>query len=397
MLYRCRTLLPMGGLSPVANAAVVVRGDTVAAAGRWADVRREYGGEPVVDLGEQIVLPGLINAHCHLDYSTLRGAIEPTDSFAAWVGRINALKRALTEADYLRAIADGFREARRHGTTTIFNVEAFPALLAHMPEPPPLRTWWFFEMIDLRAAVDPEKLVNDAQVFFATHPEWLGGFGLNPHAPYTASASLYRATRQLDEPWTTHLCESHDEDAMFRDARGPLHEFLSTLDRPMNDCGTGRSSLETLAAAGALGPECLAVHLNALDERDFVLLAPGGPLHGLHVVHCPQSHRYFNHPPFPVARLLREGGVNLCLGTDSLASSPSLDLFAEMRAFHAGAAMAGLALNARQTLETVTTNPARALGRPARLRAVERLGRPDRPAGRHRQHGRNALRNRSSA
>jgi cytosine/adenosine deaminase-related metal-dependent hydrolase len=229
-------------------------------------------------------------------------------------------------------------------------------------------------MIDLRGVVDADKLVADARAHFESHPDWLGGFGLSPHAPYTASTALYRATRDLAHrwqiPWTTHLCESRDEDCMFRNACGPLHDFLATLGRPMNDCGAGRSSLEALVAAGALGPECITVHLNTLDERDFALLALGAPLHGLNVVHCPQCHRYFKHPPFPAARLLREGGINLCLGTDSLASSPSLNLFAELRVFAAGIFSTGLHLSTRQLLETVTLNPARALGLSGRLGCV---------------------------
>ncbi len=371
MLYRCRTLLPMSG-PPVANAALVVRGDTIAAVGSWAEVRRDFGGEPVTDLGEQIVLPGLINAHCHLDYSLMRGAIEPDDSFATWVGRINALKRASSDADFLRAIAAGFAEARRFGTTTLVNVESFPALLSRLPQPPPLRTWWCLEMMDLREPVEVEAIAAMTQKFFSTHPSWLGGFGLSPHAPYTASADLYRATREVacrrGIPWTTHLAESRDEEAMFRDARGPLHDFLATLGRPMDDCGQGRSALETLTAGGALGPECLAVHLNTLGPRDFALLAPGAPLHGLNVVHCPQSHRYFGHPPFLTERLRHESAINLCLGTDSLASSPSLSLFDEMRAF---AAEAGADLNALELLKTVTLNPARALGQTGRLGCIQ--------------------------
>ncbi|MBV9659009.1 MAG: amidohydrolase family protein [Verrucomicrobia bacterium] len=372
MLYRARTLVTMT-TPPVTDGAVVVRGDSIAAACGWKEVRREFGSEDVVDLGERILLPGLINAHCHLDYSTMRNAIGPQRSFTEWIGRINALKRELDADDYLKAIAAGFREARRWGTTTILNIEAFPELLPRLP-PPPLRTWWFYEMIDVRQRIVTDELLAGALAFFDERSDWLGGFGLSPHAPYTASAELYRLTRDCSRarglPWTTHLCESADEDEMFRHARGPLHDFLKKLGRPMDDCGAGRSALETLTAAGALGPECIAVHLNALNEADFALLAPGGPLHGLSVVHCPLSHFFFGHPEFPLARLW-ELDVNLCLGTDSLASSPSLDLFPRLRALAATAASAGLALSARERLATVTLNPARALGLTGRLGSIQ--------------------------
>ena len=89
----------------------------------------------------------------------------------------------------------------------------------------------------------------------------------------------------------------------------------------MDDCGQGRSALRTLTAAGCLGPECIAVHLNEWEPDDFSLVAPGGPLAGMTVVHCPLSHRYFGHRRFPLERL-RELPVNLCVGTDRRLGRP---------------------------------------------------------------------------
>ena len=151
MIYRARHLVPMCA-PPVENGAVAVQGEFIAAAGRWADVRREFPADTITDLGEAALLPGFINAHCHLDYSGLRHAILPPKTFAEWIGRINALKRCMDDDDYLAAIARGFREQARWGTTTILNVESFPELMWKMP-PPPLRTWWFYELIDVRRVV----------------------------------------------------------------------------------------------------------------------------------------------------------------------------------------------------------------------------------------------------
>ena len=372
MLYRCQHLVTMDG-PPLQDGGVVVRGTTVAAAGHWADVRREFPDEEAEDLGAVTLLPGFVNAHCHLDYSTLRHAILPPKNFSEWVGRINALKRTLDQDDYLAAIARGFREFAKWGTTTVLNIESFPELMWKMP-PPPLRTWWFYEMIDVRRVVPTEEIVAGALLFFQQAAEghcpdqWLGGTGLSPHAPYTASRDLYRLTRacarQTGMPWTTHLGESADERAMFVEGRGPLHAFLAGIGRPMDDCGHGRSALAQLTAAGCLGPECLAVHLNDWEPEDFDLVAPGGPLAGMTVVHCPRSHRYFRHTPFPWARL-RGLGVNLCVGTDSPASDGSFSLLDELRA----AAEAEPGMTPQEWLETVTVRPARALG------LEEKLGR----------------------
>ena len=372
MLLRARNVVTMDG-PPLSDGAVLVRGNLVAAVGGWKDLRREFSGEPLTDLGETTLLPGFINAHCHLDYSGLRHAILPPAGFAEWVGRINALKRSLDDDDYLAAIAKGFREYARWGATTLLNVESFPELMWKLPAPP-LRTWWFYEMIDVRRATPTEELVAGALLFFQEQlaegsPGWLGGRGLSPHAPYTASADMYRLTRDVAArhgmPWTTHLGESRDERAMFVHGRGPLHDFLKGIGRPMDDCGHGRSALATLTAAGCLGPECIAVHLNEWEPDDFALVAPDGPLAGMTIVHCPLSHRYFQHHPFPWERL-RTLPVNLCVGTDSPASNGSFSLLEELRALSAS----NPALSSVELLQTITRAPAQALGLDGRLGCI---------------------------
>lgn len=317
------------------------------------------------DLGEQVLMPGLINAHCHLDYSGMRGAILPPESFTAWIGRINALKRELTDEDYLAAIQSGFEQCLRTGTTSLVNIEAFPELMQRLPTPP-IRTWWCYELIDIRHRIATDEVISGALTFFGQRTGWLGGFGLSPHAPYTASAELYRlamaAAKAHGMPVTTHLAESMDEQQMFLTATGPLYDFLRGIGRPMDDCGRGESALTVLQSVGALEASCLVAHLNLLTARDEELLAPGGPLHGLSVVHCPTSHSYFRHAEFRFDRL-RELGANICLGTDSLASSASLDLFDELHTF----AKLHSNISPAELLALVTQNPARALGASGRL------------------------------
>jgi cytosine/adenosine deaminase-related metal-dependent hydrolase len=365
MIYRSRVLVTMDG-PPIPNGAVVVQEERIAAVGPWSEMRERFTSEAVTDMGERVILPGLINAHCHLDYSTMRHAILPQANFAAWIGRINALKRSLDSGDYLAAIARGFAESRRWGTTTLFNVESFPELMWKLPTPP-LRTWWFLELIDVRQPIPTEELVAGALLFFQDRrTDWLGGSGLSPHAPYTASRELYRLSRDCARrsgmPWMTHLGESRDERAMFLEARGPLHDFLVSLGRPGDDCGQGRSALAQLTEDGAMGPECIAVHLNNLEEEDFLLLSSGGPLEGLNIVHCPLSHRYFQHDRFPIERL-HALGANLCVGTDSPASGGSFSLLTELRAL----AEAVPAFSPRELLAMVTINPARALNLSGRM------------------------------
>ncbi len=336
---------------PIENAAVAICGGTITAAGKWNDLRG-ITSDDVIDLGERVFLPGFINAHCHLDYTCLRGSIPPLQSFTAWIRAINERKAALQPEDYVRSIRGGFTEAARFGTTTVCNLEAFPELIVEVP--PPIRTWWFAEMLDVRQAVDPAEVY--AQIAHS-HSRSGGGIGLAPHAPFTASAGLYRASAAVGDrhrlPLTTHVAESAEEMQMFRDGKGALFDFLRSIGRDMNDCGKG-SPLKALLQTGVLDERWIVAHLNELSHDDLRLLVTAPRFH---IAHCPRSHAYFSHAPFALTEL---GGLgfNICIGTDSLASNTDLSLFAEMRQLSRNHP----SLNPHQLLEMVTINPARALG-----------------------------------
>ena len=189
MIIRSRSVTPMAG-EPIDDGAVVVEGNEIKDVGRFADVKREHRGE-VLDLGEQILLPGLINAHCHLDYTMLRGKIPPQGSFTDWVRAINAEKAQLTARDYRAAIDAGFAEAQRFGTTTIANLTAFPELIPAIREP--IRTWWFGELIDVRDPDQADRIVEQAAQSLRGARHW----GLAPHAPFTASAQLFAQCEEI--------------------------------------------------------------------------------------------------------------------------------------------------------------------------------------------------------
>jgi len=356
-IYSARLVLPIGS-TPIENGAVAVDAGRVVAVGRSQDL----SGEHREDLGDVVLMPGLINAHCHLDYTVMRGAILRQPGFSKWIRRINELKRTLSDDDYLQSIADGFSELRRWGTTGVFNIESFPELMVRLP-PPPLRTWWFYELMDIRNRVHTEDVVAGALTFFEKRPNWIGGFGLSPHAPYTTSADLYELAKYCCEkyamPWTTHLAETDEEFEMFVKGSGPLHDFLKLLGRKMDDTGA-ITPTRLLLSRDSVPQGGLLVHMNCLTESDYEMLAARAG--DFSIVHCPKCHEYFDRPPFEIERL-RNMGISLSLGTDSLASNSSLNLFEEMRTLrrmHPG-------VSAGDTLEMVTRNPARAIGLPGLL------------------------------
>jgi cytosine/adenosine deaminase-related metal-dependent hydrolase len=373
MIIRARTVVTMDG-APIDDGAVVVSVNRVIDVGKFDEVKARNTGQ-IVDLGEQALLPGLINAHCHLDYTCLRGKIPPQKTFADWIRTINAEKAKLSPKDYLSSINEGFAEAKRFGTTTIANLTAFPDLIPQIRAP--IRTCWFAELIDVRAPKHANEIVDLAIESLGRARSELvlpgrrslgeggsaaeGGapWGLAPHALFTASKNLFECceeiARRQNVLLTTHLAESREEMEMFHDAAGPLYEFLKGIGRPMDDCGNETPLARFIGAHGVRAlPRWIVAHLNELTESDFELLERARGQ--FHVVHCPRSHDYFKHSQFPFKRL-HSVGFNICLGTDSLASNQNLSLFAEMRAFRRSEP----GISPDEILKMVTVNPAMAL------------------------------------
>ena len=358
MILRARTVVTMDG-PPIENGAVRVRGDRILEVGESSQLASS--NDEIVDLGEHILLPGLINAHCHLDYTCLRGKIAPPQSFADWIRAINAEKAKLSAEDYVVSINQGLAEAKQFGTTAIANLTAFPELIAKTDEP--IWAWWFAELIDVRNRAQNltalSRQVSGVNGIVNRALEQLSAAnqrGFAPHAPFTASANLYRCCEEIAQRekifLTTHLAESREEMQMFREANGPLYDFLKEIGRDMSDCG-GTTPLSRFAALtdASAAQDWIVAHLNEVSETDFDLLRK----RKFSIVHCPRSHAYFGHTDFQFERL-RELDFNVCLGTDSLASNDDLSLFAEMRKFQER-----FHFEPQKVLEMVTINPARAL------------------------------------
>lgn len=360
MILRARTLLPMDG-PPVDDGAVAVVDGRVVAAGPCSSVVASLPGA-VEDLGEVVLMPGLVNAHCHLDYTAMAGLIPPPRDFPDWIKSILTLKAGWSDAEFAESWRLGASQLLRTGTTTVANVETMPGGLAARRAATPVRVHSFLELTGVRSRRDPEEIVAEAVVAMSECEGQHGGVGLSPHAPYSTLPALLwvaaRVSRERGWRLTCHLAESLAEFEMYMYRRGPMFDWLHS-QRPCDDCGRG-SPIHHAAAQGLLGPDLLAVHANYLWHDDAALLARSGTS----VVHCPRSHDYFRHQRFPGADL-EAAGVNLCLGTDSLASvrtapgaTPVLSLFDEMAMLRSRDTRHG----PEAVLRMATVNGARALG-----------------------------------
>ena len=274
-----------------------------------------------------------------------------------------ALKGGWGYTEFAQSWLHGAQMLVRTGTTTVLDVEAVPELIPDLWNATPLRVLSFRELINLRSRSEAGEIIETAAREWSSLPEAAGRVGLSPHAPYSTTTELLRAAARTatQRNWrlTTHVAESESEFEMFMHRRGPLYDWLQS-QREMSDCGHG-SPVQNLERCGYLSENLLAVHANYLWRDDASTLAR----RKVSIVHCPRSHAYFGHRSFPRAELAASG-INICLGTDSLASTikirkepPELNMFAEMQALAAGQP----GLSPETILRMATLHGAIALGR----------------------------------
>ena len=264
MLLRARVVLPISR-PPIDDGAVWISDNRMRTVCRWRD-RSAPAGEPVVDLGETVLLPGLVNAHCHLDYTDMAGEIAPTRFFTDWIKTITTAKAGKIYADFAQSWLRGAQMLLRTGTTTVADIEAVPELLPEVWRATPLRVFSFLELTGVRSRREPRIILDEAVKALESLPPSRGGVGLSPHAPYSTMRELLRISavtaRQRGWRLVTHVAESDMEFEMFTHARGEMFDWLERNERDMSDCGLG-SPVQHLERNGYLADNLLAVHFIA--------------------------------------------------------------------------------------------------------------------------------------
>jgi cytosine/adenosine deaminase-related metal-dependent hydrolase len=315
-----RWILPVSG-PPLENGTVTVRGATFAA------VEPHGQRAPDVDLGNVAVIPGLVNAHTHLDLSGVPGRIPFDGDFTNWLRGVIAHRRSQEPEQVEAAVRAGLAESLRHGVTLLGDISggglSWPVLAQAS-----CRAVVFHELIGL-----PRERVDSA---LGAARRWLETIvrsetcrpGLSPHAPYSVSDVLFAGSAELARdvglPLAVHVAETRGELELIKQRTGPLVPFLQELDA-WDESGLV-SDLDRGVLWTCRSSHTLYVHANYLTADQVE------PVHGT-VVYCPRTHAYFGHPPHPF-RDFPKRGIRVALGTDSLASNPDLDLLAEARFLH---------------------------------------------------------------
>jgi 5-methylthioadenosine/S-adenosylhomocysteine deaminase len=331
---------------PLADGAVAIGDD-----GRIEAVgpARELGsGERFAD---SVIVPGFVNAHSHLEYAAYAGFGDGLP-FAPWIAIHVQRKAKLTLAAMDDMARAGAAACLRSGITTVGDC-SFAGSAAIACAELGLRGIVYLEVFgrDESALARFEASRERASESFSDRVR----LGISPHAPYTCSVELYRACAALGLPLATHLSESEAELAYLAEGAGPWASFAELLVEPY-----GRSAIEALAEEGVLGRGTLAAHCVYVRPEELSLLAS----HDVAVAHCPRSNALLGCGIAPLDDL-RAAGVRVAIGTDSPASTPSFDMFEELRtAIYVARARERRAdaLTTGDALELSTLGGARTLG-----------------------------------
>lgn len=325
--FTARWVFPVGG-PPLPNGTVTVRGDRIKAV-------EPHGTRPAdEDLGNVAIIPGLINAHTHLDLSGARGLIPPTDPnhFTDWLRGVIAYRRSRTPEQVQADIRVGLAECLRYGTTLIGDIAAEGASWDAIAGAS-VRAVVYYELIGLskkrfteanRAAIQWLRSVRRLYLLPEEH-ELTCDAGVSPHAPYSIRAQHFprfqNAWPNFSLRTAVHLAETRAELELLDKRSGPFVVFLAELGAWKPDgLAWGPAQFLDLTRAA---PLALLIHCNYLSpETEF--------RENQSIVYCPRTHAAFGHPPHPFREFLKRG-VRVCLATDSLASNPDLDVLAEAR------------------------------------------------------------------
>jgi aminodeoxyfutalosine deaminase len=363
--YRADWILPIVD-EPLRNTWLAVDRGRIVALGRPDD----RGGPDAIDLGRTVVLPGLVNAHTHLELSYLRDAVKPATRFVDWIHQLMARRREYADPSdptILAAAKQAIGEARAAGTALvgdISNTLVTVRLLADGGMPGVV----FYELLRFNEPDPIGRVQRARQQLEALPPVEDVRTTIAPHAPYSVAPLLFRAiradlNRHPFERSTVHLSESAEEVQFMQTGEGPWRDLLQELGTWTDQWKPPATSpVRYLADAGFLDERILVVHGVQCTSDDLARLARLGCT----LVTCPRSNRHVGVGSPPLEEFY-QAGVNVAFGTDSLASVEDLNVLGEL----AEARRIARRVPANRLLESATRTGARALGYDGEFGSIE--------------------------
>ena len=361
MILTARLLLPISG-PPIVDGGLVIRDGAICAVGKASELIRDFATEPHDDLGSAVLLPGLVNAHTHLELTGLRGRLPFSKSFTEWAIALLDLRADLDDEFFATSARLGATILLRSGVTCVADITASGSSVAPL-KAAGLRGIIFQEILGPHPEQATERLDAAEKALRALQLQTGGtllSVGLSPHAPYSLSEPLLLRCAELLQrlrlPATIHLAESPEEVTYIGLGLGPIAtRLLPAVGRhsPSHRL-CGESPTAFLDRAGLLSDRLLAVHAVHVGMSDLQLLKQ----RGVALAVCPRSNHNLSVGTAPLPRCLA-ASLRVGLGTDSLASNETLSLWDEMRFAHR---LYGEAVTAQQLVAMATLGGAAALG-----------------------------------
>ena len=329
-VYSARWVLPI--TSPaINNGAVVVDDPIIVAVGSRADILADFPEASHEDFGNAAIIPGLINAHSHLELTVMRGFLESEEQdFFAWLWKLTTARLQMTDEDLFVSAACGAVEAARAGITCLGDASSLAAHSLRALAEVGLRAIVYQESFGPDPSLAAEavgKLRLQLDSIRPLQTDLLTA-GVSPHSPYTVSApQLERISRlAIDEnlPVMMHAAESRAEQQLLDDGSGPFAYGLKLRGIAWQPPGT--SSARYLHDHGVLNTKPLLAHCVNVDDDDLQLIKNAGA----GIAHCPKSNAKLRHGRAPFARFVTQG-LNVGLGSDSVASNNVCDILEEAR------------------------------------------------------------------
>lgn len=343
-------LLPDGNL--LHNGGLVVTGSTITSIGQRSSLKRS-AQDRMVNLGECLLLPGLINMHTHLEEGVMRGIdIEQPHSFSTWLMKRDSSLKNAKEEQIRSAIKLCIRESLANGITTIVD-SSRTAMSESVLVDEPIRSWVFYEShpTDEQSESDALSVIRDR----IDQSSGVIGIGVSPYAFFSLAPSTHESlvsfahrSRYL---WACHISESAEELQAFSEQSGDLYFFI-TKKKPWPFTESGHGPLRYAISRNCIPDNSILFHCNYISSEELTLLAAKH----VSIVCCSQYTAMFGHKPLPVEVALKRG-IHLCLGTESPLSLNSISLFDEL--FHLRSLYPHIP--AKEMLRWVTSNPAKAL------------------------------------
>jgi len=360
------TLQP--GMKPINNGAVVFSHGIIQSVGPARDAMKKFPSHRVYSLQNAVLMPGLVNLHVHLELPHLLERV-CAKTFPDWIINLIRAKKDLSNKDYQSATKININTLIQTGTTTVGEIcthGVSPALLKQNG----LRAVVYHEIISMNPVQGDHWGPPPGST---SRPSSRIQAGLSPHTPYTVSQAALRAISRLPQKKSIriamHIAESKDERRLLQQKKNGLEELYRLAGWDIGWAPHGDSSIEYLKGIGFLSPNLLAVHAVHVTKKDIELIRKSK----VSVAHCPRSNKETRVGTMQLKKFL-DAGITVGLGTDSLASSPSLNMWDEMRYAHRIHRRSGI--SAEDIFRLATIGGAMALGLDKEIGTLE----PDKKA-----------------